>query len=145
MTGHLKLGIAFLCGLFAATPFGIAAYAQSATTVQALDSRLTAVEQALAQSRAANAPVTTAKFDALSDRVTSLEKAALADEKSIANNAAASQKSVSDLQGKVDKYHVEFANHAHILDLGYVQVNQTRVVPAPPNGSLITSKPVPGP
>lgn len=132
MNGSVKIGIAFVCGLFAATPFGLVAYAQSTTTVQALDSRLSAIEQALAKSQAANAPVTTAQFTVLTDRVSNLEK-----------GGSANQKALSDLKNDVDKFHDEYAHHGHVYGTGYIQIQGTKVLLAAPNGSgLTTSRPI---
>jgi hypothetical protein len=100
------IALAFFCGVFVATPFGVAAVAESAVTVQELDARLATVEKALAVAKAANspapAPATLAQFTALDARVAKLETA-----------QAATDKTALALQDQVDKFYKQYAHHTH--------------------------------
>jgi hypothetical protein len=100
-----KIAIAFLCGVFVATPFGVAAVAESAVTVQQLDKRVAALEKTLANSPPPSSPppsVTVTQFTALDGRVSKLETA-----------QTATDKAAVALQDQVNTFYKQYAHHTH--------------------------------
>ena len=115
----VSLAIAFLCGVYVAAPFGIAAVAQTERTPVLnaasgdIEARLEALEKAEA---AARAPVTIAQFTALDARVSKLENSfGIAQMQSaiLQTRVATVQTQSSTLAKELSTLEVAFKNHYH--------------------------------